>query len=312
LDAGSQGQLLTVWRDRDAFAAARPAFEAAVGTAAAWVGYHRATHAPKKPLWRRLTWGWWAALLAGAVAVYGNLDKARSAWADLFGPAQFRVRRLGLPVDVCVGDPFKFEARVANTRWTPGSCNFDFEKVTGADPKDVVLNDLTGELRTAVKEGSEARVEVSGRGLRPGTFPLRLKGSAAAGSLYPDEKPFEDEVATLKVWAVLAIGKGTADPDRNDRKHCRARFVVSPGRESPGLDLQATLLNEPGVQITHVLSETARPPTPLHDEGVSSVRWMTPKVAAFRDERVVLFLTSVAGPKSPAEWERIVGQVRVE
>jgi hypothetical protein len=227
---GAGGRLLTVWRDEPAYTAAAAQFQAGTSLAApTWWGYHRGTFARTKWLWQRSSWAWFVAILTSAAAILGNLEKVRDAPGWLIGPPSFEVTNVRQPANVLSGQTFTLDAKVHNTRRTAGTCDFSFEQVVTDNPSGLALDPVPDQSVTAVKEGSEAKVTVSGRGLAPGTYQVRLKGKAAAGWLYAREVPFEQPVATVRVWPVPSISGGEVESVSPSGTVCRARFELAPG-----------------------------------------------------------------------------------
>lgn len=122
--AGNNGRILTVWRSRSAYEAAKPRFLSGANLEEARVlfeGFHLDTCLANKSWWRRLTLSQIWAGIATIFLALGYVGQIRDASGWLFGPPKIERSVPPVPIDVLLGERFKCEVAARNIR-SLGDC----------------------------------------------------------------------------------------------------------------------------------------------------------------------------------------------
>jgi hypothetical protein len=309
---GNQGRLLTVWRDQRAYAAVKTRFleENGLGTDTPWEGFHLGTRQPKPYLTPARIWAAIAALVTIFFLVLGRAKEIRDASGWMVGPPVIEASTPSAVTDVLVGEAFKFQVMVRNTR-SFGDCFIEFIDPP-EHPSSVQLEPLSHHTVPAINPNHTATVTVSGTAPRKeGEYKIVVKGRATAGWI-PSDRPFEQS-ALLKVWPLCEFKPHTV---KGNGKRCVAEFELHSGQAFPtGLDVQVRLDRVPGVQFTVVSFRETPQWVPFQNwdepgKEVAGMEWSTPPIVA---KEVILFTlvleSNAEKGKTSDEWQGVVKDV---
>lgn len=312
--ATRDGRLLTVWRDRAAYRATAPRFNAGSGLTPLrppWQGFHLGTRAIKPPRLKRLLiwlpYAW--AVLATLVAVLDYPDK----FVDRFGPPTVEASIESAPIDVLVGDPVKFKVGVRNTR-AIGECFVAFTSQSVSPPNGIALKSVGAHSVPGVKPDDIASVPVEGTAIGPGLYTISIEGRATAG-LLRQQQPFKLE-PQVRIWPALEVTEGRVKELLDGSKACKAEFQMRPGREfARGVAMEALLEHVPRVRFRFVLyPEFASRDAPSENWGtpgqeIAKAAWKTGELKAMRPKSFWIVLVGDQA-RNRDEWELVVRSVR--
>jgi hypothetical protein len=311
--AEKEGRLLTVWRDKRAYEAANPRFLDDTGLTnnnSLWEGFHLRTSKAEKSRWKRLSPSQIWAVVVTIFLALGYVEKVRDASGWLIGPPRIETSSQSTPIDVLIGEPFKFEVTVRNTR-PLGDCFIEFLDVSADEPSVLALDPLALRSVPAVKPDSKAVLPVLGKAMHEGKSKVVIRGQATAG-LIPSKQEFRLS-SEINVWPPLKLGLRHLKDTTADGKLCEVEFEFHPGRRFPlGVEAEAKLERVPDVRFIGVRFPGTNDFTPCESwkvpgKEVATLEWRTPELVPMRRMTFSVLLESVAKQgKTRDEWEVVI------
>jgi len=311
--AGNSGRLLTVWRDKPAYDAAKPQFLNETGLLndkTLFEGYHLGTREGEKSFVKRLTLAQICATIAILVVALQNVKIIGDASGWLFGPPAIETSIHSTPTDVLIGEPFKFEMTARNT--SPlGESYIEFLKQLANPPNGLSLDQLAVRSVPAIKPDGKAVLPVSGKALSEGKYTVLVEGRAKAG--YISSKLKFTMSAEVRVWPRLALSARRVKNRTAEGKVCQAEFDLRVGRRFPaGIDAVFKLERVPGVLFIGLSFPGKNVYTPYQKwdkpgKEVATLEWRSPELIPMTAVPFTIILESTAKQgKTSEEWEAVV------
>jgi hypothetical protein len=324
----SSGQLVSTWRDKDAFEAAQSRFHADTGLGAhdiVWQGFHIDTLKPRQPFQLLTSTNFWrtvSAVLALILALHTYADNISDGYNWLFAAPDFTVFCEKDENRVSGGGSVDILMLARNNRRI-GSASLEFARATVDPPTGLQLETLKEAKHFAIKQESPAKQHLIGKALpvepgqNPITYTVTLDLKERAGI-------FAGETADKCTLRILVVGPWTI----LDRKctvlannECRVSFRVQVGPPAPGgLHVDVTTYADGITILDQVEPAPKSREKPLaSDPGgqhVAKLSWQTVGLAANETVpfAIVLKHASPTGAASLTadQWESIVKNLDID